>query len=130
LLPLLQAGVGIARARQGDAECAVDMIRGALAQAAHARLTMLVTQQSLWLAEAFLLAGRIAEAIAQAERTADTAASRGEAGFQAWALWIRGAALARAGDRAASESYRRAARIAERHGMRPLLARCRAGCGG
>lgn len=127
LLPLLQAGLGIARARQGDAEAAVDMIRGALAQAEQAGLTMLVTQQSLWLAEALLLAGRIAEAIAQAERTAAMAAGRGEAGFQAWAHWVRGAALARAGDRAASESYRRARVMAEHLGMRPLLARCRAG---
>jgi hypothetical protein len=72
-----------------------------------------------------LLAGQTTEAISQAERTAAIAAGRGEAGFEGSALLIHGAALERAGDRAAAESFRRAAVIAERLGMRPLLARCR-----
>jgi hypothetical protein len=91
------------------------------------------TQQAfpcLWLGEAQLLAGRLAEADERPRQALVLAEARREHGHEAHALRLQAeiAALREPADAALTERlYRRA--IAEELAMRPLIARCRLGLG-
>jgi transcriptional regulator with AAA-type ATPase domain/tetratricopeptide (TPR) repeat protein len=83
-----------------------------------------------WLAHTRLLAGRLDEAASLAEESLALARRRGERGYEAWALHIRGEVEARRGPehRAAARAlHRQSLALAEALGMRPLADRCRAG---
>ena len=87
---------------------------------------------SLPLGEAHLLAGRLEEAHALAERTLALARAHQERGHEAYALRLLGDSAARR-DPPESESavahYQQALALAEELGMRPLQAHCRRGLG-
>jgi predicted ATPase len=77
-----------------------------------------------------LAAGDVQEAYAIASRALETARTYRERGHEAWALHLSGHASAAGGvaDFARAESdYTAALVLAERHGMRPLVAHCHAG---
>jgi tetratricopeptide (TPR) repeat protein len=84
----------------------------------------------LHLAWAYLVAGRLDEAAAAADRALALARERSERGVQAHALWTRGD-VARQRDpgapEVASASLREALALAEELGMRPLIAHCHLG---
>ena len=85
-----------------------------------------------WLGEALLLAGRVGEAVEQADRSLDLARERGERGAEAWALRLQAEIAAHQDVRAdgdAERLYREALVLAEELEMRPLQAHCRLGLG-
>ena len=82
--------------------------------------------------EAYLLAGRMQEAVHFAGRALDLSRDHKEWGYQAWALRLLGE-IATHRDPPAVESaaghYRQALALAEELGMRPLQAHCHLGLG-
>ena len=91
--------------------------------------------QSLWVgyvSEAYLLAGRMEEALQRAGRALDLARAHKERGHEAWALRLLGEIAA---NQAAPEiepaehHYWQALGLAEELGMRPLVAHCHRGLG-
>ena len=87
---------------------------------------------SLPLGEAQVLAGRLEEAHALAERTLTLACEHQERGNQAYALRLLGDIAARREppeSEQAGEYYRQALALAEELGMRPLVAHCHRGLG-
>ena len=91
--------------------------------------------RSLWvglLSEAYLLAGRMDEAVELAGRALDLSREQKERGCEAWTLRLLGEiALHRDPPEVgkAEDSYRQAIALAEDLGMRPLLAHCHLGLG-
>jgi tetratricopeptide (TPR) repeat protein len=86
----------------------------------------------LSLGEARLLAGRLDEAYALAERTLSLTHERREWGYQAYALRLFGDIAAHRDppeSEPAAASYRQALALAEALGMRPLQAHCHRGLG-
>jgi len=84
------------------------------------------------LAEAYLQAGRYAEALREAARALELARSQKERGFEAYALRALGEVSAQhdRSERDQAEGYyRHALELAEALQMRPLAARCRLGLG-
>jgi tetratricopeptide (TPR) repeat protein len=90
----------------------------------------LVAHQSIggaYLSEAYLLAGRIDDAIHFAERALDLSRNHKERGHRAWALRLLGEIALRSDPpdvETAGGHYRQALALAEELGMRPLLAHC------
>jgi tetratricopeptide (TPR) repeat protein len=85
-----------------------------------------------WLAETYLRAGRVEEAIGFARRALDLSRQHRERGHQAWALRLLGEVSSRpdSADAALAEDhYRQALVLAEELGMRPLVAHCHRGLG-
>jgi tetratricopeptide (TPR) repeat protein len=95
----------------------------------------LVAHQSIrgaYLSEAYLLAGRIDDAIHFAERALDLSRNHKERGHRAWALRLLGEIALRSDPpdvETAGGHYRQALALAEELGMRPLLAHCHLGLG-
>ena len=88
--------------------------------------------RTIWLSEAYLLAGREAEARAPAQRALGLARQHKERGYEAYTLLLLGEIAARedppdVGE--AEDHYRQALAIAEDLGMRPLIAHCHVGLG-
>jgi len=84
------------------------------------------------LGEGYLLAGRRADARAQADRALGLATERKERGHQGWALRLRAEIAARSAPvdvDAAAASYRGAIALATELGMSPLRALCHLGLG-
>ena len=84
------------------------------------------------LSEAYLLAGRLAEARQRAAQALDLARQYQQRGTQAWALWLLGESTARQASpelEPAAGHYRQALALAEELGMRPLQAHCHRGLG-
>ena len=94
----------------------------------------LMVSRSLWvgLSEAYLLAGRMDDAVELAGRALDVSRAQKERGWEAWTLRLLGEiALHRDPLQVeeAGDSYRQAIALAEDLGMRPLLAHCHLGLG-
>jgi tetratricopeptide (TPR) repeat protein len=88
--------------------------------------------QAIWLSEAYLLAGREADARAAAQRALGLARQHKERGHEAYTLRLLGELAARADplDIGKVENhYRQAINLAEELGMRPLIAHCHVGLG-
>jgi len=91
--------------------------------------------QSLWVgygSEAYLLAGRIEEAVQLAGRALELARAHKERGHEAWALRLLGEIAAHQASpeiEPAKYHYRQALALAEELGMRPLVAHCHLGLG-
>jgi class 3 adenylate cyclase/tetratricopeptide (TPR) repeat protein len=82
------------------------------------------------LGEAYLLAGRVVEAKAAAERALQWSQDRKERGFEAWALRLLGEIAIRtaaADDTTAEDLFRQAITLGSPLGMRPLVAHCHTG---
>jgi class 3 adenylate cyclase len=88
--------------------------------------------RTIWLSEAYLLAGREADARAAAQRALGLARRHNERGHEAYTLRLRGEIAAREDPLdigKAEDHYRQALALAEELGMRPLIAHCHAGLG-
>jgi len=101
----------------------------------HAERLGLGANHSLWmtyLGEAYLRAGRRAEALTSARRALALSQQRKERGFEAWAMRLLGEIAADGGDAdldGAASRYQQALAISEERGMRPLTAFCHFGLG-
>ena len=85
-----------------------------------------------YVSEAYLLAGRLEEAVHLAGRALDLARAHKERGHEAWALRLLGEIAAHQAPRRSSRPnthYRQALALAEELGMRPLMAHCHLGLG-
>ena len=91
-----------------------------------------------FLAEAYLVLGRIAEAREQAEQAVALARTHPQRAWEAWGLKLLGDVHAHepaegreqgGGAEQAEEAYRRALTLATELGMRPLVAHCHFGLG-
>jgi len=85
-----------------------------------------------FLGEAYLLSGRVDEAHRVGTQALGLCAERNERGWEAWTLRLLGDVAARRGGpqvEVAEDAYRRAMRVAEELGMRPLAGRCHLGLG-
>jgi tetratricopeptide (TPR) repeat protein len=81
-------------------------------------------------AEAYLLAGRMAEAAAQAQRALDHAREKGQRALEADALYMVAEVASRGEDLGGAEQRSRGAMsLADELGMRPLVAHCHLGLG-
>jgi tetratricopeptide (TPR) repeat protein len=86
----------------------------------------------VWLGEAYLLAGRLDEAYAQAQRAFEFSRAHKERGHEAYALRLLGEFHAHHDPpevEPAATYYRQALALAEELGMRPLQAHCHLGLG-
>jgi tetratricopeptide (TPR) repeat protein len=88
--------------------------------------------RTIWLSEAYLLAGREADARAAAQRALALARQHKERGYEAYTLLLLGEIASRedppdVGE--AEDHYRQALAIAEELGVRPLIAHCHVGLG-
>ena len=84
------------------------------------------------LGEACLLADRLDDALASAERALTLARERGQRGYEAWVLHLLGEIASHRGPQdvePAEGPYQQATGLAEELGMRPLIARCHLGLG-
>ena len=90
------------------------------------------SQRTIWLSEAYLLAGREADARAAAQRALGLARQHKERGYEAYTLRLLGEIAAREDPLdigKAENHYRQALALAEELGMRPLIAHCHVGLG-
>jgi tetratricopeptide (TPR) repeat protein len=88
--------------------------------------------RTIWLSEAYLLAGREADARAAAQRALALARQHKERGHEAYTLRLLGEIAAREDPLdigKAENHYRQALALAEELGMRPLIAHCHVGLG-
>jgi tetratricopeptide (TPR) repeat protein len=85
-----------------------------------------------YVSEAYLLAGRMEEAVQLAGRALDLSRAHQERGHEAWALRLLGEIAAHQAPpeiAPAEHHYRQALALAEALGMRPLQAHCHLGLG-
>jgi tetratricopeptide (TPR) repeat protein len=85
-----------------------------------------------YVSEAYLLAGRMQEAVQLAGRALDLSRAHKEQGHEAWALRLLGEITAHQAPpeiEPAEHHYRQALALAEELGMRPLQAHCHLGLG-
>jgi tetratricopeptide (TPR) repeat protein len=90
-----------------------------------------ISEWQAYLADGYLLAGRLGRAVEAAERAVTMTRERGERGSEALALRVQ-ADIAGAQDPAggrAEELYRQGLALADELGMRPLVAHCHLGLG-
>jgi tetratricopeptide (TPR) repeat protein len=129
--PRFAGTLGYALALAGDVDGGQALLDQALAQIATIGIVGGRSLLLAWLAEARLLGGDVAGALATAREAVALAERCGERGHQAWALRSRADAEYRDGrdlDRVA-QGYGAAAVLAQELEMRPLVARCRLGLG-
>jgi tetratricopeptide (TPR) repeat protein len=130
--PWLAATLGAAYTLGGRVADAVLLLTQATAQATAMEAANFETLCHCCLGEAQMLAGRLEEAHALAERTLALARTYQERGHEAYALRLLGDIAARREppERDQAEAhYRQALTLAEELGMRPLVAHCHRGLG-
>jgi class 3 adenylate cyclase/tetratricopeptide (TPR) repeat protein len=125
--------LGHALALSGQVTTALSLLEQVLAQAPSTAWSAIMGGHSfVWLSEAYLLAGRLAEAKTWVTRALDESRERKERGSQAWAAQLLGD-IAMHHDPTESEQadthYQHALTLADERGMRPLQAHCHHGLG-
>jgi tetratricopeptide (TPR) repeat protein len=123
LAPAIAAALGFAQALAGRHEEAAVTLAAAVADAEAKGVHADHALRLAWWAEAERLAGRVGEAEALAMRAMETARRHGERGHLAWALHARANVAAARGEAGAAALAEDARALAERLGMRALLAR-------
>jgi DNA-binding NtrC family response regulator/tetratricopeptide (TPR) repeat protein len=124
--------LGSAYASLGEVDSGLELLQTAVDVGSRAGI---MSSYSLWLThlgEACLLAHRPQDALVHARRALALASEHKERGYEAWALRLIAeiAASADPPDRDEAETrYGEALALAERLGMRPLVARCHLGLG-
>ena len=119
-------------ARLGRVGEAVALVEEAVERERTTRLTFSQPVTYTLLAEAYLLSGRVADALQSARQALDLHRARKQRGFEADTLHVLGEIQARhepPGGPGAEESYRGALALADDLGARPLAARCHLGLG-
>jgi len=122
--------LGYAFALSGRVGESLPLLQAAVQQSTEKRVQ---AAHSLWqirLAEGYLFADRVEEAVALAESALERTRAHGERGYEGYALRILAEARARAGSAATAEdAFRCAGALAQECGLRPLLAHCQLGAG-
>jgi tetratricopeptide (TPR) repeat protein len=130
--PRFAAALGSAYALSGNNAKALPLLEQAVEQAASMKIMAWYSLLVVWLSEAYLLAGRMNEAIESAERAFNLSRDNKARGPQAWAHRLLGD-IAMHRDppeiEEAETSYQQALAIADELGMRPLQAHCHRGLG-
>jgi class 3 adenylate cyclase/tetratricopeptide (TPR) repeat protein len=132
LTPIAMAALGHVYAGSGRVGEGVSWLQQALSAYASAGIGYLQSMSTVWLGEAYLLAGQREQAQACGARAVELAREREERGYEAWAHSLLGeTALHQAfPDVAAAEAHlATSAALASELGMRPLVARCRLSLG-
>ena len=128
----IMANLGLAYAWSGQVTEALPLLDEVVVHEKAGRAGRAGSYMILRLGEAYLLAGRLADALQLAERALVLSRDRKERGDQAWALWLLGGIALHGNPPAvalAETHYRQALTLAEEIGMRPLVAHCHAGLG-
>jgi class 3 adenylate cyclase/tetratricopeptide (TPR) repeat protein len=129
-LPMLLCARGLAHARSGNVPDGVVMLEEGVGRASALRILSRQALRLSWLAEGYLLAGRVDGAADMATQAYRLAEQHGERGYAAIATRMLGETAARAGQRAkAAEHYADALARARALEMRPLEALCQLGLG-
>jgi tetratricopeptide (TPR) repeat protein len=130
LFHALSSALGYAYALSGRSAEAIPLLEEAVE---HPILTQEgKSLRTIWLSEAYLLAGREADARAAAQRALGLARQYKERGHEAYTLRLLGESAAREDPLdigKAENQYRQALALAEELGMRPLIAHCHVGLG-
>ena len=129
-LPMLLSARGLAHVRTGDVVEGVRMLEDGVGRASALRILSRQALRLSWLAEGYLLAGRVDAAAEVAGQAYQLAEQHGERGYAAIARRMLGEIVARAGERGkAEEHYVDALARARALEMRPLEALCLLGLG-
>jgi class 3 adenylate cyclase/tetratricopeptide (TPR) repeat protein/type II secretory pathway predicted ATPase ExeA len=132
LVPFVAAPLGAAYALSGRIAEALPLLEQAVTQAVAMRYMWDHALRVIWLSEAYLRAGRLAEAGLQAQRALEFAQAHQERGHAAYALRLLGEVAARrpVPEMGKAEAhYHQALALAEELGMGPLQAHCHHGLG-
>jgi tetratricopeptide (TPR) repeat protein len=124
--PRVASALGLALSLGGRVDEGLPMVAQAVEQATGMRLLGGLALLVAYQAESCLRGERPEEAAALAEHALALARTHGEAGYEAMALRLAGAAALAAGAPDAEARLTEARALAERLGMRPLLAACHA----
>ncbi|MFQ5972841.1 MAG: AAA family ATPase [Alphaproteobacteria bacterium] len=128
LFPLGAASLGYASFLTGSRRDGLSLLEDAVADAGSQSLMTRLSVGLTWLAEAYLMLGRLGKARECAERALASAEANHETGHEAWARWILSEILAAEGAHEEAErGYLRAGRTAARARMEPLRAHCHLG---
>ncbi len=131
-IPVTMAPLGYMYARSGRVEEGVSLLQQALAAYDSGGIGYCHSISVVQLGEAYLLADRIEAARAPADRAVMLARTRGERGYEAYALRLVGEIASRCDPsnfEQAEAHYRQAMALAEELGMRPLVGHCHLGLG-
>jgi tetratricopeptide (TPR) repeat protein len=126
-LPTIGASLGSAYAAIGRIDDGVALLEEAVELDRRMGLVATLSLWRIYLGDAYFRAGRVPEALGEARRALDECRSRGERGYEAWALAALGRILANQGpadDPDAPRHFAMALELAEALDMRPLAARC------
>jgi tetratricopeptide (TPR) repeat protein len=132
LVPLVAAPLGAAYALAGRTAEALPLLEQAVAQAVAMHYMWDHALRTVWLSEAYLLAGHLNEAGTQAQRALEFSRAHQEQGHTAYAMRLLGEVAAQRTPpemEKAEAYYRQALALAEELGMRPLQAHCHRGLG-
>jgi tetratricopeptide (TPR) repeat protein len=130
--PRVAAALGVAYTLDGRVTDAVPLLTQAMEQTIATEIVVFQALCALSLGETQLLAGRLEEAHALAERALALAHAHQERSHEAYALRLLGAIAAQReppNTVQAEDHYRQALALAEALGMRPLVAHCHLGLG-
>ena len=129
MFPFVASALGYAYALSGRVADAMPLLEQSVE---HLRLMFGHSVWVAWLGEAYLLAGRLNDATQAAQRGLDLSLDRKERGHEAWALRLLGEIASHRDPpdiEQAEVHYRDARALAEKLGMRPLVAHCHLGLG-
>jgi tetratricopeptide (TPR) repeat protein len=132
LFHAVSSALGYAYALSGRSAEAIPLLEEAVERPFMARNNEGQSLRTIWLSEAYLLAGREADARAAAQRALGLARQHKERGHEAHTLRLLGEIEAREAPLdigKAENHYRQALALAEELGMRPLIAHCHVGLG-
>ena len=132
LFHALSSALGYAYALCGRSAEAIPLLEEAVERPVIAGSNEGQSLRTLRLSEAYLLAGREADARAAAQRALGLARQHKERGHEAYTLRLLGEIAAREDpldNKKAEDHYRQALALAEELGMRPLMAHCHVGLG-
>jgi tetratricopeptide (TPR) repeat protein len=128
----VSSALGYAYALSGRSAEAIPLLEEAVERPVIAGSNEGQSLRTIWLSEAYLLAGRMADARAAAQRALGLARRHKERGHEAYTLRLLGEIAAREDplDLAEAENhYREALALADALDMRPLIAHCHVGLG-
>jgi tetratricopeptide (TPR) repeat protein len=132
LFHAVSSALGYAYALSGRSAEAISILGEAVERPVRSVTLEGQSLRTIWLSEAYLLAGREADARAAAQRALGLAWRHKERGHEAYTLLLLGEIATREDPLdigKAEEHYRQALALAEELGMRPLVAHCHVGLG-
>jgi len=132
LYPRMAGAAGYAQALCGDRDGGIEILKRAADVGESLNVPVYLSLVHVWLSEAYLMAGALAEAPAEARLAVQQAIRYEETSNCAWALKALGdvhMAFGPDGVSDALEAYEKCEAIAEEQGLLPLLARRRFGLG-